>query len=124
MSLTKVIAGYFAEWKEELKNKDGTSYFETKREWVPQKDEILHPLEEAELLAGQKLAEFEAKMPKCPSIDEEHTMLIEQGIEYVRKAREEYKSLHAEWLKNYQDVMTDYRQHAQAYEDHFNSIKE
>ncbi len=124
MSLKKLLAGYYKEWKEEVLHEDGSSHFESRKEWVPQQEVDMHPLEEAETLARWKANESLEKMPKTPSKEEEHDWLIEHGAEYVKQKRAEWKSAHVEWLKTHETLVAEHRNHAEAYQRHFDNIKD
>lgn len=122
MSLKKLLAGYYKEWKEEVFHEDGSSHFEARREWIPQQEVDMHPLEEAEVRAHWAIGDSMAKMPRAPSKEEEHDWLIEHGSEYVKQKRAEWKSAHAEWLKSHEPLVAEHRRHADAYEAHFKSL--
>jgi hypothetical protein len=106
MALKKAIAGYFDE------NKN----------WIPQQDVDMHPLEEAEIRASWTVGDSQGKMPIKPTNEQEHDWLIEHGAQFVKQKREEWKAAHAEWLKGHEPLVAEHRRHANAYEAHFNSL--
>lgn len=122
MSIKKVIAGYFKEWQEKIYHEDGSFHIENKREWIPQKEMELHPLEQAEYHAGNKLAEIECERPCKPTLELEHEWLIEYGPEYVKERRKEWKNFHDKWDIEYQKHFDEYKKVCESYCSYFNGL--
>lgn len=75
MALIKTIASY--------RKEDGT--------WEPQRDVEMHPLEEKEIKAHWAIHDVNIKIPEKPTKEQEHEWLIENGADFVKLKREEWK---------------------------------
>lgn len=122
MSIKKVIAGYFREYQEKILHDDGLFHIENKREWVPQREVDLHPLEEAEYHSGNRLCEIECQRPIKPSIEQEHDWLIENGVDYIKEKRKEWKDSHEKWNEKYQEKFQEYQKTCENYCNYFNEL--
>lgn len=71
MALKKTIAGYFND----------------KKEWIPQRDVDMHPLEDVYIRSYWAMNDVQKNMPQELTVKEEHDMLLEFGADYVKQQR-------------------------------------
>jgi hypothetical protein len=76
MALTKSIAG--------KRLPDGS--------WDPEKNIIMHPVEEAQIRAEWAIHDIKKKVPDKASREEEHEWLVEFGADYVKTKRAEWQA--------------------------------
>ena len=95
MALKKTISGRWEHYKEEIMKEDGSlSHVENRSKWIEQQDLDMHPLEEQMTLAFWKMNDLTRDISGEPSLNEEPDWMLEFGIDYVKKKRQELKDAH------------------------------
>lgn len=65
--------------------------------WVEQRDEEMHPIQEALLLAHWAAGEHYESKPQEPTLEQITNWLVEHDASYVKKMKEQHKSDYAAW---------------------------
>lgn len=94
MALKKTLCGYWRPVDKVIQNDDGSVTHLNGQEWVEQQEIDMHPLEEHAHRLGWAYHDQIHKVPHKMPQHEEHELMIEHGVEHVKKLRADRQKLH------------------------------
>lgn len=92
MPIRKSYAGKVVQKVSETILDDGTIVTQSMPVCEPTRHVDVHPLEEKEILAHWAIHDVNIKIPPKPTQQDEHEMLINEGVDAVKKARIAWKA--------------------------------
>lgn len=129
MALKKSIAGFYKEIDivlpfidskgDFILNEEGkiTGSKHKEKIFIPQYDVDMHPIEEAEILATWAIGDSERDIPRKPTQEEEHEMLLEYGADYVKQKRKEWQESYDKWFQTHKPLVDSHNDACKALEE-------